>query len=62
MLLFVEGACCLGFFLLSSYCVSLAICSRMFSTVCHWSWLVRDFKLVRIGEYYCSNLLDLSFQ
>ena len=62
MLLVVVGAGCLGFFLLSSCCVSLAICSSMSSTVLHWSWLVRDFRLVRMGEYSCSNLLDLSLQ
>ena len=62
-LLLVEvGVGCLDFFLLSSCCVSLAICANMSSIVFHCSWLVMDFKLFKIGEYSCSSLLDLSFQ
>ena len=50
-LLLVEIVCCLGFFLFNSCLVSPAICSNMSSTVLHWSWLVRDLRLVEIGEY-----------
>ena len=28
----------------------------------HWSWLIRDLRLVEIGKYSVSNLFALSFQ